>query len=140
MAEEPTTEVPASTAGDGGMARTLPTCPLCGAQLLLLRERCRSCGGVLLPLLQVQEMADGYFNRAVVAARGESWAEAAEHLAVTLALRDDDVDALVLLGKVRFSQGQHDQAVTAWHKALHLAPDRTDAKLAIDQVTSDPDR
>jgi len=89
----------------------------------------------MLPLLRVVEMADAYFNRAVLAAREENWWEAAEHLAVTLALRADDIDALVLLGKIRVRQKRRDLAVAAWQEALRLAPHRADAELAIDRVT-----
>ena len=141
MTIEPTTETIMSTAqatDASSPGRPLPACPLCGAQLLALSERCPSCGGGLLALLRVAELADAYFNRAVSAAQEDKWWQAAEHLAVTLALRPDDVDALVLLGKIRCQQrheGSRGQAVAAWEEALRLAPDRTDIKSAIDQVT-----
>jgi lipopolysaccharide biosynthesis regulator YciM len=124
--------------GAATLGRPLPACPLCGAQLSALFERCPSCGGGLLTLLRVAELADFYFNQAVTAAREEKWWQAGEHLAVTLALRPDDVDALVLLGKIRCQQqirGSGDLAVATWKKALCLAPDRTDIKSAIDSVT-----
>lgn len=137
MTTEPTAEAatpatePSST---GAPAPPLPACPLCGAQLLVLAKRCQSCDGGLLPLLRVTELADAYFNRAVAAARDKKWWQAAEHLAVTLALREDDVDALVLLGKIRHGQKQRELALAAWQEALRLAPDRADAKLAIERI------
>lgn len=137
MTAEPTTESrPAVEAPDAGApARPLPACPLCGVQLVVLSERCHSCGGGLVSLLRVVEMADAYFNQAVVAAREKNWWLAAEHLAVTLALRADDVDALVLLGKVRGKGEQPRLAVAACQEALRLAPDHADAKLVLDRYS-----
>jgi tetratricopeptide (TPR) repeat protein len=137
MTAEPTTDalIPAAQALSAGTpARPLPACPLCGAQLLVLSEQCQSCGGGLLPLLRVAELADAYFNRAVTAARDKKWWLAAEHLAVTLALRPDDVDALMLLGKIRWRQRMRELAVAALQEALRLAPHRADIKSVIDLV------
>lgn len=135
-AEPATASRPAADVPDvGAPARPLPACPLCGVQLVALSERCQSCGGGLVSLLRVVEMADAYFNQAVVAARKKEWWLAAEHLAVTLALRADDVDALVLLGKVRGHGKQPALAVAACQEALRLAPDRTDAKLVLDRFS-----
>ncbi|MGH3784984.1 MAG: hypothetical protein ACRDRG_00160 [Pseudonocardiaceae bacterium] len=120
------------------VARPLPACPLCGVQLMVLSERCRSCGGGLVSLLRVVEMADAYFNQAVAAARERKWWLAAEHLAVTLALRPDDVDALVLHGKVRGQGKQRELAVAACQEALRLAPDRADAKLILGRYSRQP--
>ncbi len=137
MTAEPTSESrsPATASGSGAPAHPLPACPLCGAQLVVLFKRCPSCGGGLVPLLRIVEMADAYFNQAVAAAREEKWWLAAEHLAVTLALRADDVDALVLLGKVRGNGEEPGLAVAACEEALRLAPDRADAKLVLDRFS-----
>jgi len=83
-------------------------------------------------------MADVYFNQAVAAAREKNWWLAAEHLAVTLALRADDVDALVLLGKVRGNGKEPGLAVAACQEALRLEPDRADAKLVLGQFSPRP--
>jgi cytochrome c-type biogenesis protein CcmH/NrfG len=80
-------------------------------------------------------MADAYFNLAVAAARKGEWWRAAEHVAVTLALRVDDVDALVLLGKIRSRCKQPALAMAAFQEALRLAPERADAKLILDQMS-----
>jgi len=80
-------------------------------------------------------MADAYFNLAVAAARKKEWWLAAEHLAVTLALRANDVDALVLLGKVRGYGKEPALAVAAGEEALRLEPDRADAQLVIDRFS-----
>ena len=139
MTAEPTSEpTPTADASDAGPpARPLPApaCPLCGVQLVVLSERCQSCGGGLGPLLRVVEMADAYFNLAVAAARKKEWWLAAEHLAVTLALRANDVDALVLLGKVRGYGKEPALAVAAGEEALRLEPDRADAQLVIDRFS-----
>ena len=137
---EPTTEprLTADAPDTGPPGRPLPACPLCGVQLVVLSERCQSCGGGLVSLLRVIEMADVYFNQAVAAAREKNWWLAAEHLAVTLALRADDVDALVLLGKVRGNGHEPGLAVAACQEALRLEPDHTDAKLVLDRFSPPP--
>lgn len=137
MPAEPTTEPrpPADAPNTGSPARPSPACPLCGVHLMVLSEHCQSCGGGLGPLLRVMEMADVYFNQAIAAAREEDWWQAAEHLAVTVALRPDDVDALVLLGKVRGRGKQSGLAVAACQEALRLAPDRADAKLVLERFS-----
>lgn len=88
-----------------------------------------------MPLQNVVEMADDYFNQALAAARNGEWWLAAERLAVTLALRADDVDALVLLGKVRGNGKQRALAVDACQEALRLAPERADAKQILDRFS-----
>ncbi|MGH3611461.1 MAG: hypothetical protein ACRDRK_02345 [Pseudonocardia sp.] len=135
MTTEPTAEATTPATESPSTGAPIPACPLCGAQLLVLAKRCPSCDGGLLPLLRVTELADAYFNRAVAAARNKKWWLAAEHLAVTLALREDDVDALVLLGKIRLRQDQRKLAVATWQEALRLAPGRADAELAIGRIT-----
>src|SRR5262249_35023111 len=77
-----------------------------------------------------------HFNQAVVAARSENWTVAADHLAVTLALNPDDVDGLVLLGKVRYRQQQHLLARQSWEQAHHIASDRVDITAALAAVDS----
>lgn len=121
----------AATANDGAVARTrpLPVCPLCGKQLVNLGDRCQFCSGDLRLLIRVVQMADQYFNRAVVAARRRRWWEAAENLAVTVALREDDVEALILLGKVRKRGGKDDLAKAAWAEVLRYAPDQCDTTI-----------
>ncbi len=128
----PATQAVTTNDGDPCPTRPLPVCPLCSEQLVTLSDRCPFCFGDLRLLMRLVQMADRYFNLAVVAAREKRWWEAAEHLAVTRALREDDVDALMLLGKVRRSGGQHDLANAAWQEALRHAPDRADIRQAID--------
>lgn len=128
----PATQAVTANEGDVGSVRPLPVCPLCSAQLVTLSDHCQFCSGDLRLLMRVTQMADRYFNLAVVAARERRWWEAAEHLAVTLALREDDVDALMLLGKVRRRGRKGDLAKAAWGEALRHAPDRADIRQTID--------
>jgi hypothetical protein len=100
----------------------VPACPLCGWQPPSFDDRCARCDGDLRPLRAVAELGDRHFNEAVTLARRRRWREAAEHLAVTLALAPDDVEALVLLGKVRLRQkGGTVGAVAALERARELA-------------------
>jgi tetratricopeptide (TPR) repeat protein len=116
----------------------VPSCPFCRAELSALTEQCPSCRGDLGPLLRVTVLADVYFNTAVAAARQSRWPLAAEQLAVTLALRPDDVDAWVLCGKIRFARGQRAGAVGAWREALSLAPERDDIRATLTIVDASP--
>jgi tetratricopeptide (TPR) repeat protein len=113
---------------------TVQICPLCEKSSPELTERCAACEGDLRPLLRLADLSDWHFNQAVVAARAKNWATAADHLAVTLALNPDDVDGLVLLGKVRYHQQQHQLASQAWKQAHHMAPDRPDVTAALAAV------
>lgn len=109
-------------------------CPLCRAELAGPPDRCPRCGGDLRPLQRVGELADCRFNAAVQAARDRHWTVAAEHLAVTLALAPDDVGALVLLGKVRWGEGQRENARAAWAEALRLDPDHEAARACLEHA------
>jgi tetratricopeptide (TPR) repeat protein len=109
-------------------------CPLCRAELAGLPDRCPGCGGDLRPLARVGELADCHFTAAVRAVRDRRWGTAAEHLAVTLALAPDDVDALVLLGKVRWREGQRENARAAWADALRLDPNREVARVGVEHA------
>jgi tetratricopeptide (TPR) repeat protein len=113
---------------------TVRICPLCEKQSPEPTERCAVCDGDLRPLLRLADLADWHFNQAVVAARAEDWTIAADHLAVTLSLNSDDVDGLVLLGKVRYHQQQHRLARQAWEQAHRIAPDRPDITAALAAV------
>jgi hypothetical protein len=69
-------------------------------------------------------------------ARARRWHRAAEHLAVTRALSPNDVDAIVLLAKVRYRQqgGQRAEAGHLLQRALELAPDREDVRAALEKL------
>jgi tetratricopeptide (TPR) repeat protein len=111
-------------------------CPLCGRTLTAPASECPVCRGDLRPLAQIAALADEHFNKAVALARAEQWHRAAEHLAVTRALSPNDVDAIVLLAKVRYRQrgGQRAEATQLLRRALELAPDREDVRSALEEA------
>ena len=111
-----------------------PACPYCGEDIARIGRDCPHCERDLRPLRRTAEMADRYFNRAVRAARRSDWSAAGEHLAVTIALVPDDLDALVLLGKVRVRQGDPTAALRLWTGVLDHDPDRSDADAALEKV------
>jgi cytochrome c-type biogenesis protein CcmH/NrfG len=113
---------------------TEPTCPMCEAPQPVPADSCPSCHGDLRPLLRLADLADWHYNQAVAAAHTRHWSTAAEHLTVTMALRPDDVDALVLLGKVRLHQRRRQRALEIWQRAGELAPDRADIPAAVAAV------
>ena len=115
-------------------------CPLCGRPLAALTARCPMCQGDLGPLAQLAALADEHYNRAVALARDHQWQGAAEQLAVTRALRPNDVEAIVLLAKVRYRQGGRRRAEAArlLRQALDLAPDRADVRAALDEAARPP--
>jgi hypothetical protein len=96
-------------------------CPLCGADLRELSELCPTCRGDLRPLRGVANLADHHFNEAVRAARTGRWSVAAEHHTATLAISPRDVDAMVLLGKVRYRQARYAAAAEIWRDARDVA-------------------
>ena len=110
-------------------------CPLCGRALTAPAPECPACCGDLRPLAQIAALADEHFNKAVVLARAQQWRSAAEHLAVTRALSPNDVDAIVLLAKVRHRQrgGERTEVGRLLRRALELAPDREDVRVALEQ-------
>lgn len=117
-------------------------CPLCGRTLTAPAPRCSVCRGDLRPLAQIAAVADEHFNKAVALARAEQWNAAAEHLAVTRALSPGDVDAVVLLAKVRHRQrgGRRAEARELLERALELAPDREDVRSALEEAARPPRR
>jgi tetratricopeptide (TPR) repeat protein len=104
------------------------TCPHCLTDTERLAGMCATCGGDLEPFVRLDELADAWFNRALAAGQAEDWSAAAEHLAVNLALRPDDADAWLLLGKVRVRQKRLDLARAACAEAARLAPLRSDVR------------
>ncbi|NUR00947.1 MAG: hypothetical protein HOY79_31790 [Streptomyces sp.] len=112
-------------------------CPLCGRTLTEPAAECPACRGDLRSLAQIAALADEHFNKAVAAARALRWDSAAEHLAVTRALSPGDVDAIVLLAKVRHRQrgGQRAEEVRRLlRRAQELAPDREDVGSALEEA------
>ncbi|MGO4425117.1 hypothetical protein AB4Z54_42145, partial [Streptomyces sp. MCAF7] len=110
--------------------------PLCGRTLTAPTLQCPECRGDLRPLAQIAALADEHFNKAVALARAQQWHSAAEHLAVTRALSPNDVDAIVLLAKVRYRQRgrQRAEARQLMERALELAPDREDVRSAVEEA------
>ncbi|MGH3717775.1 MAG: tetratricopeptide repeat protein [Pseudonocardiaceae bacterium] len=94
---------------------------------------CPGCGGDLRPLVQVVDLANHHFNEALRAARAGDWHRAAEQGTVTLALRPDDADAVVLLAKIARRQGRRDRSQQLWRRALELAPQRPDIQRALEE-------
>lgn len=102
----------------------LSTCPLCEGELAQLTPSCPHCDGDLRPLVRVVEAPDHYVNRALAAIRGTppDWHGAAEHLAVALVLRPDDVEAVALMGKVQVKQGRRAVGVATLEEASRRFP------------------
>jgi tetratricopeptide (TPR) repeat protein len=119
---------------------SVPSCPHCSTALAALPDRCSRCAGDLRPLARIVDLADRRFNDGLAAARRRRWREAAEHLAVTLALRPDDAGAWLLLGKVRFRQHDRVAARAAIEQALRIAPDHADALAALQRLAAPPRR
>lgn len=107
------------------------TCPRCRHAQRSAVERCPRCGADLTALLRIVGRADTAYDAAVRAARSGDWAEAGEQASVALALVPDDVDALVLLAKTTARQGRRARSVHLWERVGELAPERTDAPVAL---------
>ncbi|MFE7270060.1 hypothetical protein [Streptomyces sp. NPDC057623] len=115
-------------------------CPLCGRTLRAPAPECPVCRGDLRPLAQIAALADEHFNKALALARARQWHGAAENLAVTRALSPNDVDAIVLLAKVRHRQrgARRAEARQLLERALELAPDRDDVRSALEEAARPP--
>ncbi len=66
-------------------------------------------------------------NLALVALRGEQWAEAGRHAEAALAIDDGLAEAWNYLGTARYNTGDPRGAVAAWERAVAADPDNFDA-------------
>lgn len=110
------------------------TCPRCRRHLPSAVPRCPHCATDLRPLVQLAALADRHFNDGVRAALAGRWNRAAEHVAVTLSLQPDDLDAVVLLAKIALRQGRRERSRRLWEQALGLAPHRDDIRAVVAQA------
>jgi len=100
-------------------------CPVCGYEDYN-GGKCPSCGTNATNLLRLSEIPDAYYNKAVELIKKDHIEEAKEALIATIRLNPDDVDALILLGKVCAEAGDYERAVVYWNKALRLDENRTE--------------
>jgi hypothetical protein len=101
-----------------------PACPRCRRPLEAARDDCPGCGRDVTALRRVSDLADRSFNRGLRAARARDWHEAGEALAVTLALRPDDVEATALAARVARRQGRADRSRELAERVVLLDPAR----------------
>lgn len=88
--------------------------------------KCPSCGIDSTSLLRLSEFPSIYYNKAVELIKQERLEEAKEALTTTTELNPEDVDTLILLGKVCAETGDYEKAVLYWDKASRLDANRSE--------------
>lgn len=101
-------------------------CPECGSENVAGLPACH-CGADLSALLQLNAVADSWFNRGIEAGRRHRLGEALEWLAGCRAARPADAECLRALAKVWCGLGLPDEALRCLDEALALSPDDSSA-------------
>jgi len=100
------------------------TCPACGTSQTEGTRECRQCQADLSLLAEFDNLAQSFYDQGVRLARSEADMETAIRFVVAaLALEPEHAEALVVLGKLRAQQERYQEAVSAWQRALELAPE-----------------
>lgn len=93
-------------------------CPVCGKSDV--DNKCPQCRTDLTNWGRLIELPSAYYNRAVhMIKEGKLW-EAKVALFTAIGLSPEDVEALILLGKVCAEMGNYEEAITYWEKAKKL--------------------
>lgn len=82
--------------------------------------KCPSCGIDSTSILRLSEFPSIYYNKAVELIKQDRLEEAKEALITTTLFNSEDVDALILLGKVCAETGDYEKAIFSWEKASGL--------------------
>ena len=126
------------------------TCPACGTSQTEGTRECRQCQADLSLLVEFDNLAQSFYDQGVRLAprtlkdpstplraglRGPERAKfeanleaAIRAIEAALALEPEHVDALVVLGKLRAQQKRYQEALSAWQRALELAPEGSPAR------------
>ncbi len=105
------------------------TCPACGTSQTEGTRECRQCQADLSLLVEFDGLAQSFYDQGVrVAKSGENLEAAVRFIEAALALEPEHVEALVVLGKLRAQQQRYQEAMSAWQRALELAPDGSPAR------------
>ena len=107
-------------------------CPVCRRSIHYHAVSCSYCEADVRAIGEVSEFPDVCYNAAVAAARDERWEDAVQHLAVALHYRNDDAEALLLLGKVLAKLDRADAARAQLMKANAVAPRDERIKTALE--------
>jgi tetratricopeptide (TPR) repeat protein len=97
-------------------------CPACGVEVAGHDSRCY-CGSDLSLLLQMETLADVWFNRALVELNANRHGRALEWLSAACALRPSDAAALRIQSKVWAQLGHYDEALDALERSAQFEPD-----------------
>lgn len=106
-------------------------CPICGH--LEVTDKCPRCGTDLTNWGRLSELPYAYFNRAVNFINEGKLHQAKESLFTVIGLYPNNVEALILLGKVNAEMGTYDEAITYWERAKKL--DESKSKLLNDNIS-----
>jgi len=116
-------------------------CPVCRAVLRPLKVRslpttnqiteemksptasvCKRCGADLSPLIHIHDQALWHYQQALQCWKNGDYSQAKAWNEQALALHQNNADFQTLAGRLWALEGEFQQAITSWQKALRLDP------------------
>lgn len=82
--------------------------------------KCPSCGTDATNLVRLSELPNVYYNKAIELIKKDKLKEAQEALVTAVGVASDDVDSIILLGKVSAEIGEYEKAVLYLNRAVEL--------------------
>lgn len=83
---------------------------------------CRRCGADLSPLIHIHDQALWYYKQALQCLKNCDYSQAKVCNEQALALHQNNADFQTLAGRLWALEGEFQQAITSWQKALRLDP------------------
>lgn len=104
-------------------------CPVCPTTEVPREARtCPNCGVDLTPVRRLHELADRWFNEALVLSERGEYSQALEKLLGALQLDGEPARIRLLIGKILWRLGRRDEAITYWRWVLEKDPAHPEAK------------
>jgi tetratricopeptide (TPR) repeat protein len=83
---------------------------------------CRRCGADLSSLIRLRDQAVWYYQQALQSWRNGDYSQARVWNEQALALHQNHADFQALAGQLSALEGEFQQAIVSWQKALRLVP------------------
>ncbi len=111
-------------------------CPVCRAVYRPNPQSpiCRRCGVDLSPLIQIHDQALWYYRRALRLLADGNYAEAKATNEQALALHHGNADFHALAGRLWALEGELQQALASWRRALMLDPQNRSASRCLQSL------
>lgn len=95
---------------------------------------CRRCGVDLSPLIQIHDQALWYYRRALCLLADGNYTEAKAINEQALALHHGNADFHALAGRLWALEGELQQAIASWRRALMLNPQHLSASRCLQSL------